>query len=116
MRVTSAQKLKRQVRTRSKMQGSTSRPRFSVFRSNKHIYAQLIDDASGKTLFGMSDAVVKTDAKAVKIEKAKKLGMAIAEKAKEQKIMAVIFDKGGYVYHGRVKAVAEGAREGGLQF
>lgn len=98
------------------MQGSMSRPRLSVFRSNQHIYIQLVDDASGKTIFGMGDSAIKTDAKTVKIEKAKQLGIALAKKAKEKKISMVIFDKGGYAYHGRVKAVAEGAREGGLQF
>lgn len=96
------------------MRGSESVPRISVFRSNKHTYAQAIDDESGKTLFSASDA--KTDSKGKKADLAKKVGEQIAKIAKEKNIKKAVFDRSGYKYHGRVKAVAEGAREGGLEF
>lgn len=90
-------------------------PRLSVFRSNEYIYAQIIDDTMGKTIVGVSEkALGKT--KGNKTEKAKELGVQIAKLAVEKKIKSVVFDKGSYKYHGRVKALAEGAREGGLQF
>ena len=102
---------------RKKVSGTAQKPRLSVFRSNSDIYVQLIDDASGTTLAAASskDKDVKAQ-KVNKVEKSKLVGTAIAGKASSLGISAVIFDRGGYLYHGRVKAVAEGAREGGLQF
>ena len=113
--ITSKQKVQRQRRVRGKIIGTSETPRLSVFRSNNHIYVQLIDDASKKTLFGISDRHI-TKAEGTKISVAKLLGMEIAKMAVEKKITKVMFDRGSYRYHGRVKAVAEGAREGGLQF
>jgi large subunit ribosomal protein L18 len=125
---------KRQVRhkrIRAKISGTATRPRLCVFRSGKHIYAQLVDDEKGKVLFSASDLKVKSPAPVkgkgkdenkasgisqAKVGKAKEVGKLIAEKAKNSKIEKVVFDRGGYGYHGRVKAVAEGAREGGLKF
>jgi len=104
-------------RIRKKVSGVTAKPRLSVFRSNSDIYAQLIDDSNGVTLAAASSRQKDIQAqKAPKIEKSKMVGAAIATKAKELGISTVVFDRGGYIYHGRVKAVAEGAREGGLQF
>jgi large subunit ribosomal protein L18 len=104
----------RRGRVRSRVSGSTTRPRLSVFRSGKHIYAQLIDDVTGKTLASASSREVK--AKAAKTGLGGEVGKLIAEKAKEHKISAVVFDRGGYIYHGRVKALADSAREAGLKF
>lgn len=104
-------------RIRRKISGAASKPRLSVFRSNTDIYAQLIDDNNGVTLAAASSKQKDIQAqKAPKIEKSKLVGAAIATKAKELGISTVVFDRGGYIYHGRVKAVAEGAREGGLEF
>jgi large subunit ribosomal protein L18 len=100
---------------RKKVAGITVKPRLSVFRSNKGIYAQLIDDQSGNTLVSFSSAELKT-AKGSKVEVSKTVGQKIAEKAISNGISEVVFDRGGYLYHGRVKALAEGAREGGLKF
>ena len=101
---------------RGKISGTAERPRLSVFRSNKEVYAQLIDDITGTTLVAASSRD-KTFAKTgTKIEQSKAVGLALAIKAKEQGIAAVVFDRNGYLYHGRVKSLAEGAREGGLQF
>jgi large subunit ribosomal protein L18 len=104
-------------RVRKKISGSTGRPRLSVFRSNTDIYAQLIDDKEGKTLASASskdkDIVAQ---KGTKVEKSKLVGAAIARKASDLGLLDVVFDRSGYLYHGRVKAVAEGAREGGLKF
>lgn len=112
--------LKRQkirYRIRSKVAGTPVKPRLSVFRSNTQIYAQLIDDTSGKTLAAASSREKDIVAQAVpKVEKSRLVGAAIARKAIESGITACVFDRGGNLYHGRVKAVAEGAREGGLQF
>lgn len=105
---------KRQARIRAKITGTAKRPRVSIFRSNKYIYLQLIDDTSGKTLIGMNEKNVKLTAK-TRLEKAKELGNMFAKKATEQKIHTVIFDRSGYAYHGRIKEVAEGLREGGLK-
>lgn len=104
-------------RIRNKISGTGEKPRLSVFRSNTEIYVQLIDDESGKTLISASskDKDLKAQ-KVTKIEKSKLVGAAIALKASELGISKVTFDRSGYLYHGRVKAVAEGAREGGLQF
>lgn len=102
-----------------KIEGTAKRPRLSVFKSNKHIYAQLIDDGKGKTLFSANDLKIKikSDKKGdKKTDLAKKVGQMIAKKGVENKIKKVVFDRGGYKYHGRIKAVAEGAREGGLEF
>jgi len=102
---------------RKKVSGTTQKPRLSVFRSNSDIYVQLIDDTTGKTLASASskDKDVKAQ-KVNKVEKSKLVGTAIASKASSLGINTVVFDRGGYLYHGRVKAIADGAREGGLQF
>lgn len=110
-------RVKIKYRIRKKISGVAVRPRLSVFRSNSDIYAQLIDDNSGVTLAAASSREKDILAqKAPKIEKSKMVGAAIARKAGELGIKTVVFDRGGYIYHGRVKAVAEGAREGGLVF
>ena len=109
------QKTSRQIRVRAKMKGTSLKPRLSVFRSNNHIYAQVIDDKAANTIVGVSEKQIEVkDLK--RIEAAKELGKLIAKKALAKKITQVIFDRGSYKYHGRVKAVAEGAREGGLKF
>jgi large subunit ribosomal protein L18 len=102
------------------VRGTVARPRLVVFRSNKHIYAQVIDDLTGHTMFSasslsktISDDVAKAKGK---IEQAKLVGKYLAEVAKSKDVNNIVFDRGGYLYHGRVKALAEGAREGGLQF
>ena len=113
----SSARQKIRYRIRKKINGAAQKPRLSVFRSNTDIYAQLIDDNSGVTLAAASSRQKDIAAqKAPKIEKSKLVGTAIANKAKELVISTVVFDRGGYIYHGRVKAVAEGAREGGLVF
>jgi large subunit ribosomal protein L18 len=105
------------TRIRRTIKGTAERPRLSIFRSNKQIYAQLIDDISGVTLAAASSASKEFEAmKAKKVDIAKEVGKAIAAKASQSGINAVVFDRGGYLYHGRVKALAEGAREAGLQF
>ncbi len=112
-----ARRIKIKKRIRSRMSGNSQRPRLSVFRSNTEIYAQLIDDASGKTLMASSSkekAMAK--AKQSKLEKAKSVGAAIAKKAVEKGIKEVVFDRNGFLYHGRIKALADGARENGLKF
>jgi large subunit ribosomal protein L18 len=102
---------------RAKISGTTQKPRLSVFRSNSDIYAQLIDDSKGQTLASASSKDKDILAQKVnKTEKGKLVGAAIARKANELGLKDVTFDRGGYLYHGRVKAVADGAREGGLQF
>ncbi|MBI2634261.1 50S ribosomal protein L18 [Candidatus Peregrinibacteria bacterium] len=105
---------KRHTRIRSKVIGSAQRPRLLVFRSLTHTYAQLVDDNQNRVITGTSD--IKLKDKGTKTAKAKNVGMEIAKLAKEKKIDSVVFDRGGYKYHGRVKALAEGAREGGLKF
>jgi len=113
----SSARQKIRYRIRKKVSGASAKPRLSVFRSNTDIYAQLIDDNNGTTLAAASSRQKDILAqKAPKIEKSKLVGAAIATKAKELGITTVVFDRGGYIYHGRVKAVAEGAREGGLIF
>jgi large subunit ribosomal protein L18 len=113
-------KLKRQKRilrhnrVRSVVEGTPKRPRLSVFRSSTHMYAQLIDDQSGKTLASASTLEVKD--KTAKTGKSAAVGKLLADKAKALKIDSVVFDRGGYRYHGRVKALADAAREGGLKF
>jgi len=108
-------KLRRQKRVRAKISGTDQKPRLCVFRSNKHIYVQLIDDAKKKTILSASDQKLKKG-KMTKVALAKEIGKLIAQKALEKKIEKIVFDRGPYKYHGRVKAVAEGAREGGLKF
>lgn len=108
-------KTQRQKRTRKQIKATTDRIRLSVFRSNNYIYAQLIDDVQRKTLIGVSEHLL-SEKKGTQTERAKELGLHLAKLAKEKKIQEVVFDKGAYKYHGRVKALAEGAREGGLQF
>jgi large subunit ribosomal protein L18 len=112
---TARQKIR--YRIRKKISGIAAKPRLSIFRSNSDIYAQIIDDNNGVTLAAASSRQKDIQAqKAPKTEKSKMVGAAIATKAKELGITTVIFDRGGYIYHGRVKAVAEGAREAGLVF
>ncbi len=106
---------RRYKRIRSKIKGTLKQPRASVFRSAKHIYVQLINDEKAKVIAAASDLELKKS-KQTKLEQAKKVGKLIAEKAKELKIEKVVFCKGGYKYHGRVKSLAEGMREGGLKF
>lgn len=102
---------------RGKISGTAIRPRLSIFRSNRHVWMQLMDDTDGKTLLAASDWDSKNKGKkAKKTERAYALGEQFAKKALEQKINTVVFDRGGYKYHGIIKAVAEGARKGGLQF
>ncbi len=107
------QRGRRHNRIRSKIQGTAERPRLSVFRSLSNISAQLIDDSTGKVLVASSSLKIK---KGKKSEVATQVGAEIAKLAKTKKITACVFDRGGYLYHGRVKALAEAAREGGLQF
>lgn len=110
-------KLKKQLRVRSKIKGTQNRPRLSVFRSNKYVYAQLIDDENKETIIGVSQKNLdKKDKREKKTEFANRLGLFLAEKAIGLKITQVVFDKGQYLYHGRIKAIAESAREGGLKF
>ena len=104
----------RHNRVRSKVVGNAEKPRLSVFRSGSHIYAQIIDDSSGKTLVQASSLKLKASGK--KSDTSKEVGKALAKAAISKKIETVIFDRGGYKYHGRVKALADGAREGGLKF
>jgi len=105
------------MRIRKVVSGTADRPRLSVFRSNQEIYAQVIDDLAGRTLVAASSREKGiTEKTSTKTEKAKQVGALIAERAKEAGIDAVVFDRGGYLYHGRVKALAEAAREGGLKF
>jgi len=116
MNQTKQKKFKRDIRharVRAKVSGSTERPRLNVFRSGRHIYAQIIDDHSDKTLAAASDLNVK---KGKKSERAAEVGRTIAELAKKAGVSQVSFDRGGYKYHGRVKALAEAAREAGLKF
>ena len=110
-----ARRLKRRRRVRAKVHGSAERPRISVFRSNRGIFAQLVDDDGGRTLASVN--WTESDLRSLKpMEQAKKVGEVLAERAKAAGVETVVFDRGGYQYHGRVKALAEGAREGGLNF
>jgi large subunit ribosomal protein L18 len=115
-----SQRKRRHVRVRAKVSGTQARPRLNVFRSSAHMYCQVIDDHAGHTLAAASDMdedVKKLiGEKATKTERAKAVGAVIAERAKSAGISTVVFDRGGFLYHGRIKAVAEGAREGGLEF
>ena len=109
------QRQKRQNRVRAKVEGTPDRPRLNVFRSLNHIYAQIIDDTKGHTLVAAS-TLDKGVTNAEKIEEARAVGKLVAERARAAGITKVVFDRGGYIYHGRIKALAEGAREGGLEF
>lgn len=106
---------RRAIRTRAKIHGTTERPRLSVFRSSAHIYAQVINDDEGKTLASSSDLAIKLTGKKP-LEAAAAVGADVAQKAKAAGVTQVVFDRGSYLYHGRVKAVADAAREAGLQF
>ncbi|MGI5888043.1 MAG: 50S ribosomal protein L18 [Oscillospiraceae bacterium] len=110
------QRLKRHLRVRGKISGTPETPRLSVFRSTKNIYAQIIDDTTGRTLCSASSLESGFSGNGGNVEGAKAVGEMIAEKAKKMNIESVVFDRGGYVYHGRVAAFAEGARSGGLKF
>ncbi|NLM84216.1 MAG: 50S ribosomal protein L18 [Clostridiales bacterium] len=109
-------RLKRHKRVRGKISGTPERPRLNVFRSNMHIYAQIIDDVNGVTLCSASSVEKGFEGNGGNKEGARKVGLMIAERAKAKGIEKVVFDRGGYIYHGRVKELAEGAREGGLEF
>ena len=114
------QRQRRHVRVRAKVRGSGERPRLNVFRSSAHIYAQVIDDDRGRTLIAASDleqdVIDRAGADATKSAKSRAVGEVIGERATAAGINAVVFDRGGFIYHGRVKAVAEGARDAGLTF
>ena len=103
-------------RIRRKLRGSAARPRLAVFRSVAHIYAQVIDDAEGKTLVSASSVDKAAKTKGGNVAAAKAIGKLVAERAKEKGITRVVFDRGGYPYHGRIKALADAAREAGLEF
>lgn len=109
--------LKRKIRTRQKIRKVSDRPKLCVFRSNKHIYGQIIDGSTGRTIFGISSSTLDIkDSDKGKIDISFRTGEALAKKALEHKIESIVFDRSGYKYHGRVKALAEGARKGGLKF
>ena len=110
------QRERRKKRVRAKIYGNLEKPRLSVFRSLKHIYAQLINDDKGETLVSASDLDFKKDKKIMKKDLAREIGKLVASKAKEKNISQVVFDRSSFKYHGRVKELAEGAREGGLKF
>ena len=109
-------RLKRHTRVRGKISGTAERPRLNVFRSINHIYAQVIDDVKGVTLVAASTMDKDFDGYGGNKESAKKVGLRIAQKAAEMGITEVVFDRGGYLYHGRIQELADGAREGGLKF
>lgn len=106
---------RRELRVRSKVQGTKDRPRLSIFRSNRFVYAQLINDEEGKTIVGISEHHMTTT-EGSPTERAKAFGLLLAKRAREKKVNSVVFDRGRYAYHGIVRAVADGAREGGLTF
>ena len=113
-----ADRQRRHRRIRVRLSGVLHRPRLNVFRSLNHIYVQVVDDTGGVTLVSAStnEPATRASLTGTKTERARAIGQVIAERAKKEGIEAVVFDRGGYLYHGRVKALAEGAREGGLQF
>ena len=113
---TKAQRLKRHKRVRATVSGTPERPRLNVFRSEKHIYAQIIDDTKGITLCSASSVEKDFEGLGSNKEAARKVGKTVAERAKAKGIDKVVFDRGGYIYHGRVQELADGAREGGLEF
>jgi len=106
----------RKKRIRSKIKGTADIPRLNVFRSNQYIYGSLVDDIIGKTLVSVSEREIKKKSEKNKTEKAYEVGLLMSEKAKKKKIEKAVFDRAGYRYHGRVRALAEGARSGGLKF
>ncbi|TAE40491.1 MAG: 50S ribosomal protein L18 [Runella slithyformis] len=108
------ERIKRRIK--KKIAGTSERPRLSVFRSNSRLYAQIIDDSIGKTLVSTSSVELSSDKKNTNQDDAKQIGLKLAEKAVAAGVNAVVFDRNGYLYHGKVKALAEGAREGGLKF
>lgn len=112
-------RMERHFKIRNKIQGTPERPRLNIYRSAKHIYAQVIDDATGTTLVSASTADKELKDKVAELTKtdaAKLVGQAVGERAKEKGINTVVFDRGGYLYHGRIKVLADGARESGLEF
>ena len=111
-----AMRLHRHVRVRGKVSGTPERPRLNVFRSNANIYAQIIDDVNGVTLVAANTLEKEFEGATGNCEAAKKVGQVLAERAKAKGIEEVVFDRGGYIFHGRVAALAEGARENGLEF
>ena len=111
-----AQRMKRHIRVRGKISGTPERPRLNVYRSNANIYAQIIDDVNGVTLAAAASNEKDFEGATGNKEAARKVGQMVAERAKAKGIENVVFDRGGYIYHGRVQALAEGAREGGLNF
>jgi large subunit ribosomal protein L18 len=113
-KVKNIKRLKRKLRVRKKIQGTLERPRLSVFRSNAHIYVQVIDDINKVTITSSSDVSIKD--KSSKVQKAQKVGEMISKLLKEKNIESIVFDRNGYKYHGRVKALADGIRNGGLNF
>lgn len=113
---TRSQRIKRHNRVRGKISGTAERPRLCVFRSEKNIYAQVIDDVAGKTLVSASSVEKDFEGAGSNKEAARKVGKLVAERAVKAGIEEIVFDRGGYIYHGRVQELAEGAREGGLKF
>ena len=109
-------RLRRKARIRKQVLGTALRPRLAVYRSLQHLYAQLIDDGAGRTLFGLSTQSKEFKKDGGNVAGAKVFGTWFASQAKQKKFSRVVFDRGGFLYHGRVKAFAEGAREGGLEF
>ncbi len=116
MKIKRIQRILRHKRVRKKVVGTNIVPRLVIFRSNRYIYAQLVDDVSSKTLASSSDLKLKSKDPIGKVQQAKNVGLTIAKLAQAKKIKKAVFDRAGYKYHGRVKALAEGAREGGLLF
>jgi len=118
IRKTNKSEIRRRVhnRIRRKLSGTAERPRLAVFRSEAHIYAQIIDDAKGKTLVAASSVDKDVKTKGGNVAAAKAIGKLVAQRAKEKGVARVVFDRGGFAYHGRIKAVADGAREAGLEF
>ena len=118
MSITNRKSIRRRIhnRIRRKVSGTAERPRLAVYYSNQHIYAQVIDDAAGRTLVAASTLDKSFDKASSNVTSARNVGLLIAGRAKESNISAVVFDRGGHLYHGKVKALADAAREGGLQF
>lgn len=116
MKTKKEKRITRKLRIKSKVSGTAARPRLSVFRSNTHIYGQIVDDEKGITLVSVSDLKLSKKDKVTKTQVAEQIGEELAKKALVKKIKKVTFDRNGFVYHGRIKAIAEGARKGGLEF
>jgi large subunit ribosomal protein L18 len=116
MQSSNDKRLRRKVRIRKKVNGTSERPRLSVFRSAKHIYAQVVDDTGGRTLVAASTVLKGVGEDGNKIERAKAVGAAVAKACLDKGIKAVVFDRNGFLYHGRIRALAESAREAGLSF